>query len=232
MRGRQVAYHAVSIACIAMACASVAMGHVTALHVVSEPAPEDILPGYVVNDLLIDFTGQYNGSQMTVELTSGSIYQNPLGGTGPPIAALFLADPTVEWDTFLSNGGATAETTIGNFGFGGSQFPCPNCFPIEDRFTEELIDQTWFPAHDNEIVDQTGFMVARVTLSGDATGTFQYLGGPNNVIGVAGFPPEGIVSRPIRNGFIIPEPTTVALLAVGLAVAVAAHRSAYTGLSS
>jgi hypothetical protein len=221
MRGRQVACHAVFIAFTAMACTGVAEGQVVALHIVSQPAPADVLPRYVVNDLLIDFTGQYNGSQMTVELTSGSIYQNPLGGTGPPIAALFLADPTVEWDSFLANGGATAETTVGDFLIGPGEI-CAHCFPIEDKFTEELIDQSWFPAHDNEILDRTGFMVARVTLSEDATGTFQYLGGANNAIGVAGFPPEGIVSRPIRNGFIIPEPSTVALLATGWAVALVA----------
>ena len=198
------------------------MGQVTALNIVSQPAPADVLPGYVVNDLLIDFSGQYTGSQMVVALTSGSIYQNtsPLGSRTPPPAAAIPIEPALQWDTFVANGGPTAETTIGQFLIGRGEI-CAHCFPIEDEntFTDESIDQTWSPAGGNVILDQTGFMVARVTLSDDANGLLQYLGSADQIIGVG--QPGRIEMLPIRNGFIVPEPSTVGLLVVACAAVVA-----------
>jgi hypothetical protein len=205
-----------------LACATAAEGQITALHIVSRPAPADVLPGYVVNDLLIDFNGQYTGSQMIVELTSGSIFQAPPpAGNSPPIADLIgLPDfATIEWDTFLANGGPTAEDTVGSFGLGGAAIHVDLDFMGQGTqrsatFSNSVIDQSWNPAGDNEIFDRTGFMVARVTFSDDANGLLGYYASAGGVAGVG--QRARVAMLPIRNGVVIPEPSAVVLLGLGV----------------
>jgi hypothetical protein len=60
---------------------------------------------------------------------------------------------------------------------------------------------------------------------GDAT-SLRGLAAADQIIGVG--QPGRIEMLPIRNGFIVPEPSTVGLLAAGLAVAMAARGSAPT----
>lgn len=224
LRGRLVA-----VVALTMFVTFAGMAHGQVQRAVIRSYRPESLPGHWTHDIFIDFAGQYTGSQMIVELTTGEIYQNTdLGGNTPPNAALFAVDPTVEWDTFLANGGPTTTSTVGDFGLGGAaiklDFSGDVSFQRPATFSDNVIDQSWNPAIDTEILDQSDFMVARITLSDDASGTFQYIASAGGVVGVE---PHGTVILPIRNGTIVPEPSTVILLAfgvVGLVVLPRRHR--------
>lgn len=196
-----------------------------------------VLPGYVTYDVRIDFTGQYTGSQMIVSPTRGQIYQNTTyGGDTPPPAARIDLDPALEWDTFLANGGPTAEETVGNMQLGGAAINIEVDFKGRgsrrpSMFSDMEIDKYWTPAGGNRILDQTDFLVARVTLSEESDGTFSYFAianqirGPAEVVLVDGDSRETLMSAsqhgvtlPLVGGtlMIIPEPSTVVLLGLGI----------------
>jgi hypothetical protein len=210
------------VALLVLSCGATATGQVTALHIVSQPTPADVLPGYVANDIFIDFTGQYTGSQLIVGLSSGSIYHAPppAGITPPPGALIGLPEfPTIQWDTFLAQGGATDEATIGNVGLSG---PAISLDPSwgggtlrQAVFSDLEIDQTWNPAGGTVVEDREAFLVARITLTDDATGIFHFRASAGGEPG-PGPRPGGSVLLPIRNGFVIPEPSAVALLGISV----------------
>ena len=63
------------------------------------------LDGFVTNDIQVSFNGQWTGSQLIIELTEGSIYQDGFGGTVPPNnQAFFGLVPSAEFDTIVSSG--------------------------------------------------------------------------------------------------------------------------------
>jgi hypothetical protein len=190
----------------------------------------------VTYDIHIDFTGMYTGSQMIVSPTSGQVYQNTTyGGDTPPSAALFHLDPTLEWDTFLASGGLTAEETVGNINVGGAAINIDEDFmgrgtlrpPV---FSDVEIDQSWNPPGGTAILDQTEFLVARVTLSEDSDGVFRYFASANQVFGptevllvdgdsevtLMSTSQEGLTLPFVGASFIlVPEPSAIVLLGLG-----------------
>ena len=158
-------------------------------------------PQGVVHQFFIDFQGQYTGSQLLLCLDSGSIHQDLNPGIGPPPIGLLSVQPESAFDTFVAQGSATADGPFGNPSPGGGAVDLGGA-PAA-IFDAAKISQSWNPAPGRVIVDQTDFLVAQVTLSPDASGTFAYLGSANGVISTF----DGTLP--------IPEPATGATIALG-----------------
>jgi len=180
------------------------------------------LANHVTNDLSIDFTGQLSGLQLLVDLTAGSIYQNAFGGNLAPNGALLPAFPALAFDTFvtldsLTQGGPHGEALPvgGAVNLGGSATAV---------FTTSDINQGWSPAAGvSSATSISDFLAARVTLTSDATGTASFLASSAGVISAPTVLP--IVNGIIGGGApVIPEPSTVILLAMGALGLVALKR--------
>jgi hypothetical protein len=192
-----------------------AEAQVTDVRIVGRRTESDV-PNHVVHDIFIDFTGQYTAAEMIVALDEGRIFQYAGGGAQPPNLALLIYAPSRELDTFVAQGSASAGGPFGEPVLGGpaTQFG----FGTIPQFGERIINQAWSPAADQEpILDQTGFLVARVTLSDDASGRFGF------VAHAGGLPTseQVVIETTIADGIIagaivIPEPSAVVLASIGL----------------
>jgi hypothetical protein len=179
------------------------------------------LAGFITNDLSIDFNGQLSGVQLLVELTGGSIYQDAAGAAAPPNSAVVTIIPSLAYDTFVTldaptSGGPHGEPLLvgGAVNLGGSPTAA---------FTNMTINQGFSPAAGvSSATNQTDFLAARVTLSGDANGTAKYLASAAGQISSEFSVP--IVNGVIGGGVVIPEPSTVILLGMGLIGLVALKR--------
>ena len=162
------------------------------------------LDGFVTQDVVIDFAGQWTGSQLLITLDTGSIYQDVEGGATPPSGTLIGFVPSLEFDTFVAAGGTTSATSE-TFSLGAGAVDLGG--PATAQFDTVGINQAWNPPGGADIADRTGFVTARVSLSDDATGTWQYLASAGGVISTY----EG----PVSGGQMVPEPATMSLLALG-----------------
>jgi hypothetical protein len=140
------------------------------------------LDGYRSQDLVIDFTGQWTGAQLQVELTRGSIYQDTFGDNDPPNPAFFGSQPALEFDTFVMAGNLTNDVSL----FGGAvdiwEHRNPDAPQGQDAPADLVLDSTgiyasWFgqPGNSGSYTDQADFATARITLTDDATGDWWYL---------------------------------------------------------
>lgn len=183
---------------------------------------ENAPAGYVSHDLVIDFQGRLFGQQLVVSLQSGSLYQDPFGGDTAPNPNLFSIVPAVAADTFLTLGGADESQSYATLVVGGSTELGLNTLKQVD---EEGINVAWAPSPGVEVSSGDDFMVARLTLSTDATGTLWYFGNANG---------EGRVFGPLpfREGFfplethvpVYPEPGSSGLAALAAFVLFAAGK--------
>ena len=165
---------------------------------------EAALDGFVTQDVAIDFDGQWTGSQLLITLDTGSIYQDAAGGVTPPTDFIVDLVSSSAYDTFVTAGGLTVESSeavsagAGAVDLGG---------PATAQFDAAGINQAWNPPGGTVIVDQTGFLTARVSLSDDAIGTWALLASAGGEISTY----EG----PVEGGAMVPEPATMSLLALG-----------------
>ena len=143
-----------------------------------------VIPNTVTNDLSIDFSGQYTGSQLLIELTAGSIYQDALGSNSPPSPVFIPLFPTVAFDSFFAQGSVTSGGPYGDpailmgsgaLNLGGSLFP---------NFDTTGANLMYGPLLGTHIFDEADFLTARFTLSDDAQGTWSYMASANAEFGV------------------------------------------------
>ncbi len=151
------------------------------------------LTGYTSNTL--DASTGGNGwlyGALRVQLGEGEIYQDPLGTNNPPDASLIGANPTLQYDSYLTGGtDSVAPSTTG---------PAANVFGgavdlgggIPMKFGTTQIDATW--ASTLATNPSGELMLARVTLSNDAQGTYSAL------VGVANNDPVSMVGGLIADG--------------------------------
>lgn len=167
------------------------------------------VPNTVTNDILIDFEGgALRGQQIFFELTAGTIYNTPGTGTNTAPAAAFLGlVPELEFDTFVTMGGTTAETSEDVLVVGGAvNIPgAPAALSMTDP---TVFSVAYAPAPGVDIAPASGFQTARITLSDDAAGQLIYFGSVDGADGAV------VDTLPIVGGVIgiIPEPTAAVLL--------------------
>ncbi|MEM7625062.1 MAG: hypothetical protein AAF333_05485 [Planctomycetota bacterium] len=148
----------------------------------------------VTTDIVQDFSGQWTGSQLMLEMSSGVLYRDPPPAT-PFDTMLYLGS--------LNDPAPEAPVSIGlPLDLLPPTDPLP---PITTHITE--LNLAWFPpSSDGPILDRSDFLTARFTFSQDATGTFTYLTSANGEITVlSGF---------IVNGALVPEPRGLAVVAL------------------
>ena len=81
--------------------------------------------GFVTQDLQVDASTDWTGTNLIVHLNSGSIYQDALSAANyaPPNPAFFAGNPTLRWDTYANGGGGLSDipsSAGGTVDLGGS----------------------------------------------------------------------------------------------------------------
>jgi hypothetical protein len=165
--------------------------------------------GYVSQSLTVNATTDWLASNLIVNLSQGSIYQDALiSGYGPPSSVLVSVLPTTRWDTYVTgslglDGGAPASAG-GAVDLGGSP---------ASTFSTSHIDLNWFTTATNDIGT---FSLGRFTLSSDAQGTFSLR------LDSLGQASPFLLTGEIKNGYFsaVPEVSTSVLCGIaGLMVA-------------
>jgi hypothetical protein len=133
------------------------------------------LAGTVTNDILLNSgTSSILSQQMRLVLTSGSVVNHPFGTNTPANGALAPSFSSLQYDSFVAAGGpltppAATPTILGRSdalgGPGGA---------VAD-FSPQLWDVLWGPMLGQDTTNQANYLAARLTLSGDANGTIQFL---------------------------------------------------------
>jgi hypothetical protein len=181
---------------------------VTEFSATSMNCPVPSLSNYVVNDIKIDFTGQYTGAQALVELTAGSIFQYPGDYYLPQTAAWIGLNPGLECDTFVGQGSPIAPSPFGDPSPGGGAIDLSGD-PVPE-FGTTRINQAWNAAGGVTILDQNDFLIMRLTMSHDAQGTAKFLAA------AAGTP--SVIEWYVRNGIVTPIPEPAGTMVVACAV--------------
>jgi hypothetical protein len=176
----------------------------------------------VVNDLAINSTSNVEGLQMIVSLTAGTIFQSGAGGNTAPSTDSVLGNvdegtppnPALGNDTFVTMGGFLAEQSRPTLVVGGA-------VNIQSgatlQFNTAGLNVTWAPGTGEFTGPVTNFPVARVTLSPTAAGTARFF---LTSAGEQG----SVVTLPIVNGVIVPEPASAVMGLLALCGLGAARR--------
>ncbi len=148
---------------------------------------------YKVWDLMVDVGSDWTNERMDLLLTSGSLYQDTFGNeSGPPSDALIAVFPNLAFDTYVATASGVSP------GFAGDP----------PYMSDTSITASWF----DSVVGTDGvYAIARVSLSSDANGSITGKTYDVNTAIGGGVP----FAFTIVNGEIIPEPATMALLAIG-----------------
>jgi hypothetical protein len=165
---------------------------------------------FVINRILIDFTGQFTGAQALIELPPESILQRPPGD-------FYIYDPLTGFPVFPPNPGAGIYTFVNPGPPGGCAVDLHVC--SEHRFDDSTIDTAWGASGGQTIMDQSNYLIMQLTLRNNVNGTAMFLAAAGGEPTTRqGFIQNGILS------FVpfVPEPSAAVLAllaATGLGVA-------------
>ncbi len=161
--------------------------------------PGATLVGYTSNTWDVNTaTDSWLSGQLLLQLTAGDIYQDSVGNDAPPNPALFVTNPTLQYDSYMTGGtDSAAPSTTG---------PLPSIMggavdlggAVAATFDTSTIDATWVSSlATNPSGDLT---LARITLSDNAQGIYSYrIGVDNNqpTSFVGGFIVNGAMTQPV-----------------------------------
>lgn len=168
----------------------------------------------MTNDVLIAFDGTFNAAAILLNLSSGTIYQDALGGNTPPNPAIAAVIPSLRFDTFLALGGIDSNTLLAVSTAGGAVDLGGG---VVMQFNTTELNATWFaPGGTNAalLTAKTDWPIARVSLSDDAAGSWAVLFTADG--GASRFEQSGqIVDGPFQS--TIPEPMGLSFLGLGVA---------------
>jgi len=164
---------------------------------------DPVTAGQVVNDIYVHCDSKWLGSQQLVLLDGGGIYQHPVYDQVYPQPNFWPLVPDLEFDSVVTDGQSplgSPSISGGAVDLGGNPSMTHNT---------SLIDIGWFVSGS----DYTGdLLLARTTLSDDASGTWNFLTTASPV----GGPYVELRDAPIVGGEMqIPEPATLGLLVFG-----------------
>lgn len=135
------------------------------------------LAGSVTTDFTVSFDGRLGGQQMFLSLDSGSILQHPMGGDNAPLGLGIETWPSLEYDSFLTMGGWTADASSPVLNIDGAvNIPGAPSTGGAQPFGSTAISRAFAPAPGTAVYDQTDYSLARLTLSGDAFGKLYHFG--------------------------------------------------------
>ncbi len=126
------------------------------------------MTGYVTYDLQITTDVDWTATAMFLDLSAGSIYQEPEGfgqaglTFGPPNPVWFPYFPTAEFDTYLVGDVLTTSIAGGAGDVGGDAY----------RFDTQALDVSWY---NRSVTDIGTITIGRVTLTDDATASLGML---------------------------------------------------------
>lgn len=154
------------------------------------------LDGYVSHDIIVNTTTDWIATALLIQLDSGSIYQEKEGvgyngiTLGQPDPALFGLFPSSEFDSYVFDPHGAAAFTGAAGDVGGNS----------KQFDSNRIDVTWNSAGSDRL-DIGPSHVSRITLSGDAQGTW-------SMAYVEAFNPNALrlYQQPIINGQMVLAP--------------------------
>jgi len=160
------------------------------------------LTGWVSQDVVFTTDTDWISSQMLITLTEGTVYQDDMGGITSPNPAWFTLAPTLEFDTYVSNGvvGDPLSAEGGAVNLGGD---------ATLSFDEVGLNVNWFTTSD---ADTGALALARVTMSDTAQGEWQVW---MSAVNEQGDDFLVITGGPVENGVMVPEPATLSVLALG-----------------
>ena len=140
-----------------------------------------------------------------------NIYQDALGTNVPPDPSQIGPNPSLEFDSYMTGGMNTvAPSTPGLMlvVYGGAV----DLGDTALTFSTTKIDAAWGSAETT--LPSGNLMLARITLSDNAHGTFKYRIGFDNGTPYSIYMLEGVIVDGVMS---VPEPSTITLLLCGLA---------------
>ena len=154
----------------------------------------------VTNDLTLTVDSDWLSAILVVTPSGGGIYQHPVGAANPqsPNPLLFPAYACLPYDTYISNG-VLGET-------------CSTAAAVDLGHTSIIFDGTQLAVayYTTDLDDLGALTLARVTLENTAGGTWDFIATASPAEG-----PKIITGGPIVEGYMLPEPATLGLLAIG-----------------
>lgn len=165
---------------------------------------------YHVWDMLVTCTTDWTDAIISVELTTGSFYDNTewsIPSHTEVQSEVWVAFPDVEWDTCVTSPTAWNDGVAVVFGAGDPNATPP--IPPTPIMDSDTMSYSWADTDDDGA--QTNYMVARITFTTDADGDITGIQFDKDTAGTG----VSFDEYYVLDGVILPEPATMLLLGLG-----------------